>query len=164
MNALRPSPSPAAKPPQALVLALGHAGLLPFVLLALLCWLVNEQALPYVAQALVAYGALIAAFLGGLHWGVAWLALQAAQGTPAAVEAAHIRRHLGWGIAPALLAWPAVLMPAHAALPWLGALLLVAYAVDRRLLPSAGLGHWLTLRFRLSAVAAGCCFVAAGAV
>jgi hypothetical protein len=71
---------------------------------------------------------------------------------------------LAWGVVPSLLAWPGVLMPAYAALPWLGVLLLVCYWVDRRLFPAAGLSAWLTLRFRLSAVAALSCFVAAGAV
>lgn len=156
--------TPSPRSPQSLAHALGYAGLLPFSLLALLCWLVNEAALPYVAQAMVAYAALIVSFLGGIHWGVAWTALLQPDANSLPETATRVRQHLGWGIAPALLAWPAVLMPAHAALPWLGALLLVIYAVDRRMLPPAGLGGWLTLRFRLSAVAAACCFVAAGAV
>jgi hypothetical protein len=42
--------------------------------------------------------------------------------------------------------------------------LLLCYAVDRKRYPELGLSAWLTLRFRLSAVAALSCFVAAGAV
>jgi hypothetical protein len=72
-------------------------------------------------------------------------------------------RHLAWGVAPSLLAWPALLMPAYAALPWLGLLRVLCYVVDRRLYAAAGLGRWLTLRWRLSMVAALSCFVAAGA-
>jgi len=40
-------------------------------------------------------------------------------------------------------------------------MLLVCYAVDRRIYPTQGLSHWLTLRFRLSAVAALSCFLGA---
>jgi len=53
-----------------LIQRLGYAGLLPFVLLAALMWLVNEEAHPFVAMALSAYAATIAAFLGGIHWGI----------------------------------------------------------------------------------------------
>jgi Protein of unknown function (DUF3429) len=80
------------------------------------------------------------------------------------LDAHRGQRHLLWGIAPSLLAWPGVLMPAYAALPWLGLVLVACYLVDRHLFPEAGLGPWLTLRFRLSVGAAACCFVAAGAV
>jgi len=46
----------------------------------------------------------------------------------------------------------------------LGAVLLLCYAVDRRLYPPLGLSRWLVLRFLLSAVAALSCFLgAAGA-
>jgi hypothetical protein len=40
-------------------------------------------------------------------------------------------------------------------------MLLVCYAVDRKLYPRLGVGGWLTLRFRLSAVAALACFIGA---
>lgn len=164
MKPLPPASHPTRPPtpvPQ-LIAALGHAGLIPFAGLALLAWVVNEQALPYVALTLVAYAALIASFLGGLHWGVAWLNEVGAL-SPRLDEAAT-RHHLVWGVVPTLLAWPGVLMPAYAALPWLGCLLVACYLMDRRLYAVAGLSHWLTLRFRLSAGAALCCFLAAGAV
>lgn len=154
---------PSTPNPQTLINALGHAGLVPFVGLALLMWLVNAEALPYVALLMVAYAALIASFLGGIHWGLVWVHQAGAPGIPA-LPGDAVRRHLAWGVVPSLLAWPGMLMPAYAALPWLGLLLLACYAVDRRLFPDAGLAVWLTLRFRLSAVAALSCFVAAGAV
>ena len=53
-----------------LIQRLGYAGLTPFVVLALLMWIVNEDAHPFVAMALSAYAATIAAFLGGIHWGI----------------------------------------------------------------------------------------------
>lgn len=129
--------------------ALGHAGLLPFVAGAALLWLLQGDAHVYAAMALAAYAALIVSFLGGIHWG---LAMREPTAPPAT---------LLWGVVPSLVAWPAVLMPAHAGLVLLGLMLLVCYAVDRRAYPRLGAAAWLTLRFRLSAVASLACFVGA---
>ena len=52
---------------------LGRAGLIPFVLLALLVWLLEGEALTFVATAMSSYAALIVSFLGGVHWGAAWV-------------------------------------------------------------------------------------------
>ena len=130
-------------------LRLGYAGLLPFVAGAVLLWLVGPEVHPYVALALSGYAAVILSFLGGIHWG---LALR---------EQAPPLAWLVWGVVPSLVAWLAMLMPANAGLVVFGLALLVCYAVDRRLYPVQGLARWLTLRFRLSAVAATCCFVGA---
>lgn len=129
--------------------ALGHAGLVPFVAGAALVWLVQGEAHVYAAMALAAYAALIVSFLGGIHWG---LAMRQAEPPPAT---------LLWGVVPSLVAWPAVIMPAHAGLVLLGLMLVVCYLVDRRSYPPLGAAAWLTLRFRLSAVAALACFVGA---
>jgi hypothetical protein len=130
---------------------LGHAGLLPFVAGAALVWFVTAEAHPYVVLALAAYAALIVSFLGGIHWGLAMRSATALPPMPL----------LLWGVSPSLLAWPALLMPPSAGLPLLGLLLVVCYVVDRKLYPRFGAGAWLGLRFRLSAVAAISCFVAA---
>jgi hypothetical protein len=131
---------------------LGYAGLAPFVAGALLVWLVHADVRQDVAFGLSAYAALIASFLGGIHWGLAFRHDE----PPAA--------WLGWGVVPSLLAWPALLMPPHAGLVVQGVLLAGCYLVDRRLYPQQGAARWLTLRFRLSAVASLCCFIgAAGA-
>jgi hypothetical protein len=131
---------------------LGYAGLLPFVLGALLVWLVHIDVRQEVAFALSAYAALVAAFLGGVHWGLAFRHDE----PPAA--------WLGWGVVPLLVAWPALIMPPHAGLVVQGVLIAGCYLVDRRLYPQQGVARWLTLRFRLSAVASLCCFIgAAGA-
>jgi len=55
-------------------------------------------------------------------------------------------------------------MPPFAGLAWLGFVLVLSYLADRTLYTRAGLQAWLTLRFRLSAVAALSCFVGAGAL
>lgn len=130
-------------------LRLGYAGLLPFVAGAVLVWLVRPDVHPYVALALSGYAAVILSFLGGIHWGLAMR------------EPAPPLPWLVWGVVPSLVAWLAMLMPANAGLVVFGLTLLACYAVDRRLYPKQGVAHWLTLRFRLSAVAAACCFVGA---
>ncbi|MGI9218933.1 MAG: DUF3429 domain-containing protein [Hydrogenophaga sp.] len=146
----------------ALIRTLGHAGLIPFVLLAGLLWLVKVELQAWVAIALTAYAALIASFLGGIHWGIGWLAGHVAAGKATAHHAQ--RNHFLWGIVPSLLAWPGLLMPAFAGLAWLGFVLIVCYLADRTLYARAGLQAWLTLRFRLSAIAAVSCFIGAGAL
>jgi hypothetical protein len=145
---------------RALAHTLGYAGLIPFVLLALMLWLVDPQLQAWVSIALAGYAALIVSFLGGIHWGMAWQA-----GHDAATTVRHaLRRHFVWGIVPSLLAWPGLLMPAYAGLAWLGFLLILCYLADRSLYRAAGLADWLTLRFHLSAVAALSCFVGAAAI
>ena len=128
---------------------LGYAGLLPLMVGALLVWLVWPEAHPYATAALAGYAAVIVSFLGGIHWGVAF-----------AREDARPSWWL-WGVTPSLLAWMAVLMPPSSGLVVLGVMFVVCYAVDRRLYPAYGLARWLTLRFRLSAMAALSCFVGA---
>ena len=149
MNAavLAPVPVTNALPP--IARRLGYGGLLPFVGGALLVWAVRENAHPYVTLALSGYAAVILSFLGGIHWG---LALRQAEPPP---------RLLVWGVVPSIVAWLAVMMPPSAGLVIHGAMLIACYAVDRRVYPAQGVAHWLTLRFRLSAVAALSCFIGA---
>ena len=125
---------------------LGLAGLLPFVAGAAALALLDAPGLrAWAATALVAYGALIATFLGGIHWGLAM------QGVP------PVKLRLGWGVSPSLLAWVALLLPAGPGLWLLAALLVTCYAVDRSLYAGAGLSGWLGLRLQLTSVAALCC-------
>jgi len=146
---------PTPTPPTDLPLSarrLGYGGLLPFVGGALLVWLVHLDVRTDVAFGLAAYAALIASFLGGIHWGLAFR------------HAEPPTAWLAWGVVPSLVAWLALLMPPHAGLVVQGVLIAACYGVDRRLYPQQGVARWLTLRFRLSAVAALCCFIgAAGA-
>jgi hypothetical protein len=128
---------------------LGYAGLIPFVAGAALVWLVDAEAHPYATLALAAYAAVIVSFLGGIHWGIAFREAEPPPGL------------FVWGVVPSLVAWVAVVMPANAGLVIHGAMLWVCYAVDRRVYAQHGLGHWLTLRFRLSAVAGLACFLGA---
>jgi len=126
-----------------------YAGLVPFVAGALLVWFVRPDAHPYVALALSSYAAVVVSFLGAIHWGIA---LREAVPPPSL---------FGWGVVPPLVAWLASMMPADAGLVIHGAMLCACYAVDRRVYPRHGLAGWLTLRFRLSMVAALACFLGA---
>lgn len=142
---ITPTPAPASQ-----ALRLGYAGLIPFVAGALLVWVVRPDTLPYVTLALASYAAVIVSFLGGIHWGIGFR-----DGTPGL---------FAWGVVPSLVAWVAVMMPPNAGLVISGAMLVGCYLVDRRVYPRHGLAAWLTLRFRLSAVASLSCFIgAAGA-
>ena len=141
------------KPIEQLVNQLSYAGLLPFVGLTALMWLVQVDLLPFVAVALSAYAAVIVSFLGGVHWGIGFM-----QG------AAAPRFHFVWGVVPSLLAWLALVMPGYAALPFLGLVLVACYAVDRKTYPAAGLSRWLPLRLRLTVVATVSCVLGAAAI
>jgi len=133
-------------------LRMAKAGMLPFVLGVALVWLVDERAHPYTTLALSAFAALVVSFLGGILWGIGFV-------HPAAPPSVFV-----WGMAPSALAWVAVMMPASAGLVLDGVLLVVSYLIDRKVYPVLGLARWLNLRFRLSTVAALCCFLgAAGA-
>jgi hypothetical protein len=129
---------------------LGYGGLVPFVGLALLMWVVPVRLQPFLALALVAYGAVIASFLGGVHWGTGFLMGDAAP-----------RMQFVWGVVPSLLGWAAVLLPARAGVPVLALLLVACYAVDRMTYPAVGLGRWLPMRLQLTGVAVISCLLGA---
>jgi hypothetical protein len=136
----------AGSAPSRAALVLGHAGLLPFVGAALWAAVGPAEQQALAARVLLAYAATIVSFLGGIHWGLAF----AAPDGPATAR-------LAWGVVPALIAWPALLLPAPAGLALLAGLLVLCYAVDRRAYPPLGLAAWLPLRRTLSAVAALSC-------
>jgi ABC-type amino acid transport system permease subunit len=134
---------------------LGYAGLLPFVLLAALLWLIDEDLHPFVALAMAGYGASIVSFLGGIHWGIGFKNTARMHNAPLF--------NFGWGVVPSLLAWIAVTMPAYAGLPLLAIILGLCYAVDRKIYPEAGLEEWLPMRWHLTVVAALSCLIGAAA-
>ncbi len=49
---------------------LAYAGLIPFVGMAILMWLVDADLHPFMALAMAGYGATVVSFLGGIHWGI----------------------------------------------------------------------------------------------
>jgi hypothetical protein len=139
--------------PSQLATRLGYAGLIPFVLLAALLWIVQADLRPWLTIALTSYAALIATFLGGIHWGIA-------------AQRPHHEQpfHYIWGITPSLIAWLALIMPAYAGLPLLAFLLAICYLVDLKSYAAAGWSGWLPMRLKLTAVSAGSCLIGAGAI
>ena len=132
------------------ILWLGYGGLVPFTGLALLLWLLPPRYQPLLALALAGYGALIASFLGGVHWGTGFLMGEAAP-----------RMQFVWGVVPSLLGWIAMLLPARIGLVVLVMVLVACYAVDRMTYPAVGLGRWLPMRLQLTVVAVLSCATAA---
>lgn len=136
-------------PPTPIAQRLGYLALLPFVLGALLVWFVRADVRGAAAAALSAYAAVVVAFLGGVHWGFGMRQ-----------EAPAVSLFV-WGVVPALVACAALLMQPPAGLVIHGAMLVACYLVDRKVYPQQGAAGWLTLRFRLSAVASLSCFLGA---
>ena len=146
------TPAPALAAPHPLALRFGYLGLLPFAVGALLIWLLagyEADAHAFAALGLSCYAAVIISFLGGIHWGLAFRS-----------DALGAKPYV-WGLITTSLAWVAAVMPAYAGLVVHGVVLALCYLVDRRLYPPLGAAAWLTLRFRLSAIASLCCFLGA---
>lgn len=97
------------KPPKASIPAaanwLGALGALPFVMLAVSGTVLEPAGQRTALVALVAYGAVILSFLGGVHWGLAI----AGFGPPEAGTA--MVRRLSFSVVPALVGWSALLLP-----------------------------------------------------
>ncbi|WP_077037440.1 DUF3429 domain-containing protein [Pelomonas sp. KK5] len=146
-------PIETAATPNRLALRLAYAGLVPFVIGTALVWLIGGRDLDqhtFVTTSLSSYAALVISFLGGIYWGLA-----ARQTAPVSSRPFVI------GVLPSVVAWIGVLMPPYSGLVVHGAMLVAGYLIDRRYYPQLGAAAWLTPRFRLSAVAALCCFLAA---
>src|SRR5579872_4190612 len=94
----------------ATALAIGLAGLVPFIGLGIAALATPD---PVATQrwllALVGYGALVLAFLGGVHWGFV-LHPQLPADLPA--DARGDATRLGLGVLPSLIGWAALLTPA----------------------------------------------------
>ena len=146
MKAEEAGPSPWAR-------GLGYAGLVPFVVLAAALWLVPPDDVRRADLALLGYGATIASFLGGVHWGVA---MRERLAQPLA--------SLLWGVVPSLLAWAALLLGGATGLLAMALLLWACLAADRVLYPRHRLGAWLPLRLQLTLVASLGCLAGAAAL
>lgn len=97
-------------------IALGLAGLLPFIAASLGATAFQGDWADRSLLALLAYGATILAFLGGVHWGLALLDEQAER-----VQ----RLRYGLGVLPSLMGWAALLVT-FIGLPRTGLLLMLA--------------------------------------
>ena len=94
-------PFGATRPPR-LALGLGLAGLIPFVTGALGLWLTPEAWRDRVLEELLAYAAIILAFMGAIHWGLAMRAEENSDKAPV---------QLGLSVIPPLLGWVALALP-----------------------------------------------------
>jgi hypothetical protein len=119
----------------------GLAGLLPFLACAALPLATDPAWHPLLRQALVAYGAVILAFVGAIHWGNALMAVR----EPAAGA------RFAWSVFPALWGWLALFPSFIVAIGMLGAGFIVQLAVDWRVARTFGLPAWyLALRSLLT--------------
>ena len=86
-----------------LAVILGILGLLPFLGCTIgIIAFPRHIPVPNLVQAIIAYGAVILAFLGGVHWG---FALEAAPAIMAPSLAATNSRRLALGVVPSLVGW-----------------------------------------------------------
>ena len=130
---------------------LGYGGLLPFIATAVGS-AVDSHHDPFWLDIQHAYGAVILSFVGALHWGVAMLARDLD-------EAQRDTRYL-WGVMPALVAWPALLLSGWTASALLVAGFMLHYWQDRRLVRQCALPSWyLPLRGRLTGIACVCMII-----
>jgi hypothetical protein len=137
-------------------LVLGVAGVLPFIGLGLAALSTgnSDEANRYLL-ALVAYGAVVLAFLGGVHWGFVLHPAALPEGLSAGERRDATR--LGLGVLPSLIGWAAMLMPLLG-VPEVGLAVLVAgylativaevHLRRRALMPSG----YVAMRLVLSAV------------
>jgi len=104
---------------------LGYAGLIPFLVgVVLLAGSRDANTQAFATDLVRYYAAVIASFLGAVHWG-----------TLATHAGGDQRARLAWGVIPALIAWVLlVLSPTHALIGF-AALFVVILGIDRWLLP-----------------------------
>ncbi len=112
--------------------------------IALAIWFAPPAFRDWARNALVAYGMVILAFVGALHWGFTMK-------TPEFDERDRWT-WMGWSVTPALLAWTASLFPFRPAVAILAATFVVHLAVDHLFASRSGLPPWyLTMRRALTA-------------
>jgi glutaredoxin len=129
-----------------LVRWLGYGGVLPFALGLLAVGLVDDAPLrDRAAQLTLAYGAVILAFLGAVHWG-----RLLERGTLDNAPLLAV-----WGVLPSVVGWLSLALPFTWAAPIQALLFLEVYVMDRQLLRAEPAARpYLALRARLTGVVA----------
>jgi hypothetical protein len=139
-----PEPRPGDLPRPALIL--GLAGLLPFLACALAVWTTGYPDFVLFINLQMAYGAVILAFLGAVHWGLAM----------AQNDAGNWRR-LGFSVLPALAGWVALVLPNALGLLLLALGFAEVFLVDLRAIAAGRAPAWYkTLRKPLTAIVLLC--------
>jgi hypothetical protein len=119
---------------------LGYAGLTPFIVLSIASWLQIPFDIDLISM-LVTYAAIILSFMGAVHWGIAISSNQDAS------------EYLIVSVMPALLAWPALLVPPTYALLLLLFGFIALYTYDLSTQKKQQLPGWyLPMRKRLTIV------------
>ncbi len=125
---------------------LGGLGALPFIGLAGATPYLDSAPRMFVVHALVAYGATILSFLGGIHWGLA-IASQSKADHP------EFRTRLILSVIPSLAAWVALLFPEDTGLLILAAAVAAMLWVDIRAAREGRAPQWYPkLRIPLTCV------------
>lgn len=145
-----------------LAVVLGLLGLIPFLGCTIgIILYPSHVPVPNLVMAIIAYGAVILAFLGGVHWG---FALDRSPTILAPGQAVSDRSRLILGVIPSLIGWAALLVTVVSSpmvaiilliLGFLGTTLVEAQANRRGLVP----GGYMALRWLLSSVVLLCLVV-----
>ena len=139
-------------------IALGLGGLIPFLACTVaILFYPSHVPVPRLALALIDYAAVILAFLGAVHWGLALAGDPL--GVPAQPRAQRLR--LGLGVLPALVGWASLLIAVEARLLPALLLLLLGFVLTTVVELRAGRSGLMppgygALRTLLSAVVALC--------
>jgi hypothetical protein len=145
-----------------LAVVLGVLGLIPFLGCTIgIILFPSDVPVPNMVMAIIAYGAVVLSFLGGVHWG---LALEPAPSVIVPGQAATDNKRLALGVLPSLIGWAALLVPLVSS-PLIAIVLLIlgfaltilveAQAQRRGAIPEG----YMALRWVLSAVVLLCLVV-----
>lgn len=120
-------------------LALGFAGLVPFMLLMLASWIVDPDWIGVFMRGQLAYSIAILSFLGGIHWGGALVSDH--------LSIEQTKKVLLWGVVPTLISLFATTVGGFG-FAVLMAGFIGAYQADKHVFTWYGLPEWF-LRMRL---------------
>jgi len=129
----------------------GYFGLIPFAALAVTTLVASPSQSEMASHALVAYAAIIATFVGAIHWGLA-----------AAQQDGSANWQYLWSVVPSLLAWLCLFLQPPPALIAIAVLLVVCLVID---IGAKSAGSFppamMQLRYRLTAIAVASLVLAA---
>lgn len=136
-----------------LIYFIAYGALVPMMLCTVALWIPGFGSQAWLGWAVCSAAAVFGAFIGGIHWGIGLRYMATHADVPTF--------HFVWGPVPPYLAWAVLLLPVDIALWLLVAVFVLAYLVDERTWPGAGLGPWLNLRRQICILVAGCCVASA---
>jgi hypothetical protein len=130
---------------------LGFAGLVPFVIMALACWVVGADVLPSFVTGQQVFSIVILSFLGGIHWGATMVSGE--------MSAEQTKRALSWSVVPTMIACLGTMFgPFDLAVLMAG--FVASYQVDKRLYKWYKLADWfIRLRFILTCIVVAALFI-----